>query len=118
MRLAARDPHTQGHKTRKDLLIATDFLHLAATAIASVPPNNPMGSNGLAEALEHIASVGSILERVVVAQTTLDSTTELEVVDTPISSSTEVPPPIVLLATASTPRLITERPLGLQRLHD
>ena len=110
---------TQGHETSKDLSVATDLLHLAAKAITDVFPNNAMASKDLADAKEHIASIGNILERAIVAQT-LGSITELKVdsaVGDPAggssSSSTQMSPSLT-----TAPQLITERPLGLQELHN
>ena len=81
-----------------------------------------MASKDLADAKEHIASIGNILERAIVAQT-LGSITELKVdsaVGDPAggssSSSTQMSPSTVSLIAA--PQLIAERPLGLQRLHN
>ena len=96
----------QARKTRKELSDATDLLHLAAKNTAKVMSNDGMGSSSLAEAMEHIASVGNILERVSIAQPLVS--TELEDVSTSTASA-QVP--------QSFPRQLTERPLGLQRLH-
>ena len=82
-----------------------------------------MASKDLADAKEHIASIGDILERAIVAQT-LDSITELKVdpaegdpAGGSSSSSTQMSPSTVSMTTAPA-QLITERPLGLQELHN
>ena len=80
-------------------------------------------NSGLAEAMGHIAIAANMLERVnilghhaVVAQP-LDPTKLEAVPKSGASTASTLPPPSAIALTAPTPQRLTERPLGLQRLH-